>query len=173
MAGQTPEEWADLVDDQNRVVGRATRREIRQKNLPHRGVGILVRNSQGQVYVHQRTAHKDLFPSLFDMFVGGMVGSGESYEDAARREVAEELGAQADPLEFLFDHLYKGEKNCSWIRLFRVTWDGPIHHQASEVAWGEWMPAERLEEWSREVEIVPDGLDVFQHYLEFHKTSSP
>ena len=158
-------ECVDLVDEQNQVVGRATRREVRQQNLLHRGIAVLVRNSKGQVYVHKRTDHKDVFPSLFDMFVGGVVGEGESYDEAARREAEEELGVTA-PLEFLFDHLYHGPKNYSWIRTYRVTWDGPIRHQPEEVAWGDWMDEARLPEWIREVEIVPDGLDVFQHYLE-------
>ena len=165
LMGKSPDEWVDLVDEQNHIVGKATRSEVRQKNLPHRGIAVLVCNAQGQVYVHQRTAHKDLFPSMFDMFVGGVVGLGESYEDAARREAAEELGVGAADFTFLFDHLYKSDKNYSWIRAYRVVWDGPVEHQLSEIAWGQWMDEALLEEWTRQVEIVPDGLEVFQHYL--------
>ena len=87
-------EWVDLVDRTNQVVGQAQRHEVRSKNLLHRGIAVWVENSQGEVYVHQRTSSKDLFPSLFDMFVGGVVGAGESYEAAAQREAAEELGAR-------------------------------------------------------------------------------
>ena len=158
------EEWVDLVNDADEVVGRATRREVRSRNLPHRGIGLIVFNSRGQVYVHQRTSHKDLFPSLFDMFIGGVVAAGESYEEAARREAAEELGVTSE-LDYMFDHLYKGERNYAWIRAFRTVWDGPIVHQPSEVAWGDWMDADRLEAWCQEVEIVPDGLEVFHRYL--------
>lgn len=160
------EEMVDLVDRENRVVGRAERRKVRSENLLHRGVGILVQNGLGQVYVHQRTSTKDVFPSLYDMFVGGVVESGESYDQAARREAVEELGASGEP-EFLFEHLYEGPANRSFIRVYRVRYDGPISHQESEIAWGAWMDHERLEGWSREVEIVPDGLEVFHRYLEW------
>jgi len=158
-------EWVDLVDRDNQVTGRALRSEVRQKNLLHRGIAVLVRNSRGQVYVHQRTATKDLFPALYDMFVGGVVGEGEDYFEAAVREAQEELGVENRDLEHLFDHLYQGEKNYSWIRCYSVLWDGPIKHQPEEVQWGEWMDEDRLQAWTREVTIVPDGLDVFLAYL--------
>lgn len=161
----SPEEWVDLVDRDNRVIGRALRARVRRENLLHRGVGILVANRRGEVYVHRRTDTKDVFPSMYDMFVGGVVESGESYEAAARREIAEELGiAGPDPV-VLFDHLYEGPRNFSWIRVYRVTWDGPIVHQASEIAWGGWIPEARLQAWTRVVEVVPDGLDVFRQYV--------
>lgn len=162
-------EWVDLVDRENQVVGRALRSEVRQKNLLHRGIAVLVRNSRGQVYVHQRTATKDLFPALYDMFVGGVVGEGEDYLEAARREAQEELGVENRELEFLFDHLYEGPQNFSWVRCYRVLWDGTIRHQPEEVQWGDWMDEGALEQWTREVTIVPDGLDVFHAYLEWQR----
>ena len=154
-------EWVDLVDRDNQVVGQAQRHQVRSQNLLHRGIAVWVENSQGQVYVHQRTASKDLFPSLFDMFVGGVVGAGESYEVAAAREAAEELGA-AGELEFRFDYLYEGPHNFSWIRAYRMLWDGPIRHQPEEIQWGRWMPIAELDDWVAQVEIVPDGLDVYR-----------
>lgn len=159
-------ELVDLVDSDNRIVGQADRSTVRSQNLLHRGVGILVQNRSGQVYVHQRTSTKDVFPGLFDMFVGGVVGSGEEYLVAARREAEEELGAVGEP-EFLFEHLYEGPLNRSFIHVYRLRYDGPITHQPSEIVWGEWMDHDHLESWSREVEIVPDGLEVFRHYLEW------
>lgn len=160
-------EWVDLVDRDNQVVGRALRSEVRQKNLLHRGIAVLVCNSQGQVYVHQRTATKDVFPAMFDMFVGGVVGSGEDYLEAAIREVHEELGVESSQLEFLFDYLYQGPLNYSWVRCYRVLWDGPIRHQPEEVQWGAWMDEAALDDWVSQVTIVPDGLEVFHAYRKF------
>lgn len=44
------------------------------------------------VYVHRRTSTKRIFPSLYDMFVGGVSTRGEQSRLTAAREVAEELG---------------------------------------------------------------------------------
>src|SRR5262245_31616854 len=86
------EELVDIVDEDDRVVRQATRSEMRRERLLHRVVAILCFNSRGEIYVHQRTAVKDLFPSLYDMFVAGTVEAGETYEATALRELEEEVG---------------------------------------------------------------------------------
>ncbi len=158
------DEVADLVDEADRVIGQAPRREIRTKNLLHRGVGIFCRNPAGEIYVHRRTDTKDVFPGLYDMSVGGMVASGETYADAARREIAEELGIIGPDPRFLFKHRYRGDANNAWISVYEVDWDGAIRHQEEEIAWGGYLSLEalvaKLEEWP----FVPDGLEIFARY---------
>ena len=159
------EELVDLVDAEDRVIGQASRREVRGRNLRHRGVGILCWDPTGRLYVHRRTDTKDVFPALYDMFVGGVVGAGEDYAVAARREVGEELGIVGPEPVHLFQHLYQGPDNHAWVGVYEVVWDGPIVHQPSEVAWGQWMTlaevVDRLETW----DWVPDGLEIFRRYL--------
>lgn len=162
------DEPVDLVDREDRVVGRAPRSEVRGRNLLHRGVGVLCCNSRGEVYVHRRTRSKDVFPGMYDMFVGGVVAAGESYRSAAAREVAEELGVTGEP-ERLFAHLYEGPENRAWVEVYRVRWDGPIVHQESEIEWGGWLPEASLEEWAASVPVVPDGLEIFHRYLEWRR----
>lgn len=171
MKGKSPDEWVDLVDEQNQIIGREKRAVVRRDNLLHRGIALLVFNSKGQIYVHQRTADKDLFPCLYDMFVGGVVGEGESYDTAVRREALEELGVKADAPEFMFDYLYHGPENYAWIRCYRTVWDGPVRHQPEEIQWGEWLDAKLLDRWVKQVEIVPDGLEVFRHWRSLEKTA--
>ncbi|CAN5666369.1 NUDIX domain-containing protein [soil metagenome] len=156
------EEIADLVDEDDVVVGQATRAEIRARNLRHRGVGVLVRNKVGAVYVHRRTESKDVFPGLFDMFVGGMVGAGESYEEAARRELAEELGITGVALRFLVKDLYTGAANNCFSEVYEVAWDGDVTPQRSEIAWGEWVDEAELARRLDEREFVPDGLQIYR-----------
>ena len=165
-----PVEYLDLVDENNLIIGKAPRNEVRTQNLLHRGVGILCWNAQGQIYVHQRTSTKDLFPSLFDVMVGGAVEAGEAYLPAARREIQEELGVESTDLRFILEHLYDGPKNRSFIHLFEVNWDGPIRWQPEEIVWGDWMDFDEAVRWSQTVDIVPDGLEVFQAYLAGRQT---
>jgi len=159
------EEIVDLVDGGNRIVGRATRRDVRGQNLLHRGVGILCLNPRDQVHVHRRTDTKDVFPGMYDMFVGGVVLSGETYDAAARREIAEELGIVELEPEYLFTHLYLGDRNRSWIQVYRVVWDGPVRLQPQEIVWGDWIEEEALHSMIGEKPFVPDGLEVYEHYL--------
>ena len=160
------EEMTDLVDEDDRVIGRAPRSEVRRRKLLHRGAGVLCRNSAGDVYVHRRTGSKDVFPGMYDAFAGGMVASGESYEDAARRELAEELGFVGVELRPLVKQRYRGPDLQTWNVVFEAVWDGPIVHQASEIAWGAFVPVpelrRRLETW----QFVPDGLMALRFYLD-------
>ncbi len=164
-------ELVDEVDRSNNIIRQTTRREVRTQNLLHRGVGILCTNSAGEIYVHRRTQSKDVFPGMYDMFVGGVVTSGETYEAAAAREIDEELGIAGVEPRFLFRHLYWGAHNRSWVAVYSAVWDGKIRHQASEVDWGAYFTLDelmkRIEEWP----FVPDGLEIFAHYLQSVKQS--
>ena len=162
---QPSEELVDLIDSEDNVIGQARRGEIRSRNLLHRGVGIICRNPAGEIFVHRRTSIKDVFPGLYDMFVGGVVGTGESYATAARREIEEELGVVGPIPKFLFRHLYVGKHNHAWVSIFEVVWDGPIRLQASVVEWGTYLTNEQLEDKLAEWDFVPDGLEIWQRYL--------
>jgi isopentenyldiphosphate isomerase len=159
------EEIGVLVDDRDEVVRTTPRSSIRAKNLLHRGVAIVVRNPSGQIYVHRRTTGKDVFPGMYDMVVGGMVTAGESYEEAARRELSEELGIDLAELTPVLKHRYEGDRNNAWISLYEVTWAGPIHHQETEISWGAYMAVDdiiaKLDQWP----FAPDHLEVFERYL--------
>ena len=80
------EETAYCVDENDEVVGQAPRGEAYARRLRHRCVFILARDPDDRIFVHRRTAQKLVFPSMYDMFVGGVVGAGESYQEAALRE---------------------------------------------------------------------------------------
>jgi isopentenyldiphosphate isomerase len=158
-------EIVDVVDEEDHVVGFAPRAEVRASKLLHRGATIVCRNSSGALYVHRRTEDKDVFPGMYDACLGGMVGRGESYEAAARRELAEELGIEDTHLCFVFKHLYLGGDNPCWTEVYEVTWDGPVAPQAEEISWGEFMDVDtllgKLDEWA----FTPDGREVIERYL--------
>lgn len=156
------EEWVDLVDEADHVIGRERRSEVRRRNLRHRGVGILCWNARNEIYVHRRTRTKDIFPGLYDMFVGGVVGAGESYDRAARREIQEELGIDGPEPRHLFQHLYLGPHNHAWVAVYEVEWNGPIRHQATEVEWGAFLTPQALLEKIGVWEFVPDGLQIWE-----------
>jgi isopentenyldiphosphate isomerase len=155
------EEWVDVVDADDRVLGRATRARIRAQNLLHRNVAVLCVDSRGRIYVQRRTQTKDLFPGLYDMFVGGVVTAGEDYDAAALREIGEELGIVGPRPQLLLTHHYDGPQTRSLTRVYRVSWDGPIRHQASEVAWGGYRTPRELIDNLEGFTFVPDGAEIF------------
>jgi isopentenyldiphosphate isomerase len=159
------DELVDEVDERDRVIGRATRREVRQRRLLHRFSSVLCRDPAGRLYVHRRTDDKDVYPGLYDTSAGGVLAAGESYLEGARRELAEELGVVGPEPRFLFRHRYHGPENPSWSALFEVTWDGPVVPQASEIAWGAFLTLEELAARMAEWTFCPDGLEIFRRWL--------
>src|SRR6516162_1816966 len=109
MSPDPSTELVDVIDDAGRTVGVVTRREMRTRRLPHRCVYLLVFNRRGELFIHLRTATKDVFPSHWDLAVGGVLMAGESFDMGARRELLEELGVVAEP-EPLFPFRYADER---------------------------------------------------------------
>jgi isopentenyldiphosphate isomerase len=159
------DELVDVVDAQDRVVGRVSRAEMRARRLRHRATYLLVFNSRGELFVHLRTADKDVCPSHWDVAVGGVVGAGESYDDGARRELAEEVGIVDAVPQALFDFVYDDDRNQVNGRVYRVTWDGPLQLQAEEIVRGEWLTPGAVRARMHEVPFCPDGVQVFERYL--------
>jgi isopentenyldiphosphate isomerase len=167
------DELVDVVDENDRVIGRATRREMREQNLLHRNASVICLTSNGEVFVHRRVHTKDVFPSLYDLFASGVVASGESYDTAAKRELGEELGVIGPIPEALFMHRYEGPSSRSFTMVYRVVWDGPIVCQAEEIAWGRFLPLRDVADNTQRFQYVPDGWQVFQRYLERFPLAAP
>nr|WSW46644.1 NUDIX domain-containing protein [Streptomyces sp. NBC_01001] len=168
------DEVLDVVDREDRVTGQAPRGEVYAGGLLHRCVFVQARDAQGRIFVHRRTASKLVFPSAYDMFVGGVLGAGESYAQAALREAEEELGVQglAQPVP-LFKFLHEGPGGAWWSYVHEVRCDLPVRPQESEVAWHAWLPEEELAERvaDGEWEWVPDGLEAYRR-LRAHRKSA-
>ncbi len=90
------EELVDIVDENNTVIDTITRKEMRLKKLPHRASYIACCDRQGRFVVEVRTLSKDYAPGLLDACVGGVIQHGEDLSLAAKRELLEEIGIDAD-----------------------------------------------------------------------------
>jgi 8-oxo-dGTP pyrophosphatase MutT (NUDIX family) len=166
------DEILDVVDENDQVIGVAPRGRVYAEGLRHRCVFIQARDADGRLFVHRRTPTKLVFPSMYDMFVGGVVGAGESYAQAALREAEEELGVSGLPEpRFLFKFLYEdGAGHGWWSAVYEVRCELPVHPQVEEVAWHAFLPepevVAHLDDW----EWVPDGLAAYQR-LRAHRAA--
>ncbi|MEO6030131.1 MAG: NUDIX domain-containing protein [Candidatus Binatia bacterium] len=159
------EELVDVVDEADRVLRRATRAEMRRDNLLHRAVYILVRGSYSDLFVHRRTITKDVYPGYWDVTVGGVVGAGEDYDTAARRELAEEIGVECDSVEPLFAVRYQDASTQLIGRAYLARHDGPLRLQVEEIAYGSFVTLAEAERIIRDEPCCPDGVQVLRRYL--------
>ncbi len=156
MGGRT--EWVDVVDDYDRVVATVTRAQMRAENLHHRAVSIAVLGSDGRLLVHRRAATKDVWPSMWDLAAGGVVAAGEAYEDAARRELAEELGVLSKSWELLGAGTFVDDSVSMIGHGYLVVHDGPFNFTDGEIAEVRWVDRDELAALLATEAFVPDNV---------------
>lgn len=158
------DELVDVVDLDDNVVKVATRAEMRAQNLLHRCAEIAIVNSQEQIYVHRRTATKDVYAGMYDMVVGGVVASGESWDEGASRELYEEAGVTGVELREIGRHLFEGPLERALMRLYEVMWDGPVTPQPEEIAWGAFVRFEEFDRMPATLTFCPDSVELFARW---------
>jgi isopentenyldiphosphate isomerase len=156
-------ELVDIVNDAGQTVGTVTRQEVRTRRLPHRCVYVLVFNRRGEVFIHLRTPSKDVYPSHWDVTVGGVLAAGEAFDAGSRREVHEELGVAADPVA-LFAFRYADSASVVHGMVYRLLHEGPFRLQAEEIVRGEFVPLSKVAARAAREPFCPDGLAVLAEY---------
>lgn len=97
------DEWLDLVDENDVVIGKKLRSEVHAEKLKnYRAINLFIRNSKGQLWIPRRTAHKQLYPLGLDFSCAGHVESGHTYELTLKKEVMEELNIDTDAARVRF-----------------------------------------------------------------------
>lgn len=99
------EEQVILVDREDRVLGTMEKMEAHHKGVLHRAFSVFVFNSQGELMLQQRAAHKYHSPELWTNTCCSHPRPGEVLEDAAHRRMQEEMGFDC-PLEYGFNFIY-------------------------------------------------------------------
>lgn len=142
------EEYFDVVDEQDRVVGRRSRADIHRLGLRHRAAHVLVFNAGGELFLQRRSLAKECAPGLWDSSAAGHLDSGEDYEACARRELEEELGLVAEgPLEPLFRLPACPETGQEFVQVFRCRGEGPLRLHPEEILEGRWCSPRIIDAW--------------------------
>jgi isopentenyldiphosphate isomerase len=152
------EEPVEVVDEHGRVVEVVTRRQMRAENLRHRAVFVAVLSSDGRLLVHRRSDTKDVWPGWWDVAVGGVVGAGEGDDDAAVRELAEEVGITGVMPEPLGGGRYEDESVRVVGRCYRVVHDGPYTFADGEVVEARLVARDELGQMMSHLDFLPDSV---------------
>jgi 16S rRNA (adenine1518-N6/adenine1519-N6)-dimethyltransferase len=140
------EELFPVVDRLDRILRYAARSEVHGDNLRHRAVHILIFNERGELYLQQRSRCKDRHPLLWDSSAAGHVMAGESYDEAAKRELQEELGINV-PLKNVLKLSASPQTGQEFIRLYRGQLRGNIRLNQSEIESGAFLAPTIIDGW--------------------------
>jgi isopentenyldiphosphate isomerase len=152
------DELVEEVDPDGTPLRVVTRAEMRRGHLRHRCVYLPVLSSDGRLLVHRRAADKDVWPDRWDVAPGGVVGAGESWEHAAARELAEEVGLEDVDLEPIGGGRYEDDQVAIVGRVFRVTSDGPFTFADGEVVEARFVTPDELAALRETAAFCPDSL---------------
>jgi isopentenyldiphosphate isomerase len=75
-------------------------------------VYVALINSDGEIYIQHRAKTKRLWPDRKTISASGHVDPGEMFEEAAVREVREELGIELDPSDLRLLGSFTGLSHC-------------------------------------------------------------
>lgn len=143
----TLDEYLDLVDENDNVIGKKKRSEVYAENLSNfRVVNAFVVNSKGEIWIPRRAANKRIFPLCLDMSMGGHVESGESYEETLKRETQEELNIDTDKTQVrLLGHLSPQKDGVSAnMNVYEIKMDETPNYNKSDFIEYFWLTPKAL-----------------------------
>jgi isopentenyldiphosphate isomerase len=143
------DEILDLVDDSDIVIGQKPRSEIYAEKISNfRVVNAFIVNSKGEIWIPRRAAHKRIVPLGLDMSMGGHVASGETYEQAFKRETAEELNIDTDKVEVKFlGHLTPANDGVRcFMKVYEINMDQAPDYNPHDFIEYFWLKPEEIVE---------------------------
>ncbi|MEZ6034713.1 MAG: NUDIX domain-containing protein [Planctomycetaceae bacterium] len=164
---QNPEEYFDVVDDNDQVIEQMARSEVHRRKLRHRAVHVFLFRSDGRLLIHKRADTKEEFPSVWTSSCSGHVTAGEDYDATAVRELFEELG-----IESAVERLQKFEAcddtSHEFTVLYRCCSDAAVTPDPGEITSVRWMPPDEIHDWMVQspVDFSPAFRLLFDWFME-------
>lgn len=162
------DEYLDLVDENDQVIGKKRRSEVYAENLSNfRVINAFVVNQKGEIWIPRRAANKRIFPLCLDMSVGGHVESGETYEQTLKREAQEELNIDTDKIVVkLLGHLTPRKDNVSaFMSVYEIKLDEAPNYNKNDFIEYFWLTPkaffERLVQGDKAKSDLPKLIELF------------
>ena len=163
---QKGEELFDVVDERDRVLRQATRRDVHANHWFHRAIHVFVFNWRGELFLQKRSHIKDVHPGAWDSSASGHLDTGESYQAAAVRELQEELSIRDAAPQHLAT-LSPGEAT-GWehVRLYRTDAPKKLRYPCSEIETGAFFHPDLIAHWiqRRPQDFASGFIECFRAY---------
>lgn len=168
------EQHVVLVNEQDEVIGSMEKLQAHQYGLLHRAFSVFLFNEAGEMLLQQRAEEKYHSPGQWTNACCSHPKIGETYLEAAKRRLQEELNLSAD-LDFSFSFIYKADVGGGlWEHeldhVFQGIYNDNIYPNSEEVMDVRWITMQDLQE---EVASNPENftewfkiiLDQYQKHL--------
>lgn len=158
-----------LVDKNDKVIGTVKRKDAHTTpTLIHRAVAVMVFNKKGQLYLQQRSQTKDTYPGYWTVSASGHVNPGETYRQAARKELKEELGiTNAKHLKLVKKMLMYFPNETEYYALFETIYAGPLTLNREELSEGKFFTIKPkfFQTTAKKLKKTPELKHILEHVL--------
>jgi isopentenyl-diphosphate delta-isomerase len=147
MTNAYTDEVLDLVNNDDVVIGQKPRSAVYAEKLTNfRVINAFVVNDRGELWIPRRTANKRIYPLHLDVSVGGHVETGETYEDAFRREAAEELNIDIQHVQYkLLGHLTPSSSGVSaFMQVYEIPQNSDPQYNPRDFVESFWLSPHAL-----------------------------
>jgi isopentenyl-diphosphate Delta-isomerase len=128
------EEYLDILDKLGNTTGKTClKSQAHKRGYFHPTVHVWFYTKKSEILLQKRGSEKQTFPNLWDVSVAGHVSAGETIEDAALREVKEEISIEISKSQLVKIDVRKnvnlhpnGVKDCEFQHVFLVELNVPF-----------------------------------------------
>jgi len=154
------EEWVPLVNENGKVTGQAPRSQVHNgSKLLHPVVHMHVINKNKAILLQKRSENKLIQPGKWDAAVGGHITTGETLEEALKKEAYEEIGLKEFSARLQKTYKWESDVEAELVYLF-ITYDYHNYHVHSD-------EVEEARFWTKNQIRKSLGKNVFTPNLEF------
>ncbi len=143
------EEFVVLVTPQDEVIGQMEKLKAHEQGVLHRAFSVFLFDKQNRMLLQKRAHTKYHSPGEWTNACCSHPRVGETYEQAAKRRLIEELGIET-PIEPKFHFLYKAEVGGNLIEheldhVFTGLYEGEFDLNKDEVEQVRYLSLEQLD----------------------------
>ncbi len=147
-------ELLDIIDYNEEIIGPKERAIAHQQHLLHRAIHIIIQTSDDKILLQLRTANRQQYPSFWCGSVAGHVDSGEVPQQAAYREMQEELGINV-PISFVGKCTINDSIEHELVYIYFGKSDGPFRYDKTEMERIELIPKRQLLKTTETMKLTP------------------
>lgn len=143
------------VDENDREIGSGPILDAYQKGLTVRISRVFLLNDKLEMLIQRRSDNHKSMPGRWDQTAAGHVDKGETYDQSAERELAEEMGIKGVNLKPVRKYYSEESDDPGYIKrrfnfLYSGVYNGPVKIDKVEVSDYKWISFKALEQWMKD-----------------------
>lgn len=143
-----------VVNEQDDIIDYRSRYDCHHNaHLIHRSTDVLLFDTKGRILLQKRSLTKDSNPGLWTVSASGHVSKDETYEQAAHRELYEELGVRTE-LTFFEKFIARYPEETEMEAVFQGKYEGKFAPNALEVEEVRYFTSAELSDMVKQRKII-------------------